>query len=302
MHSTKMMKFTLLLGLTLCISPVYALQAVATIKPLHSLVQSILGDSATAELLLDSSASPHEVQLKPSDIRTLNKADVVFMIDRSFEGFMVSVLDSIPDGLSVVEMGQDEAVERLPPRSLDQHEHGHGHHGDIDPHMWLDPINAKLITRAIAGQLAKLDESNSALYQQNLLKTLERLDALDEVLSARLAGFQSQAFITQHDAYQYFDRRYGLNFISSIALDSAVPASVKQALKIQSTIEAQQVKCIYQEPQFSDRLATTIAESTGIKIGILDPIGVNLTPGPDLYFELMRNLADNFTQCMTSEP
>ena len=76
------------------------------------------------------------------------------------------------------------------------------------------------------------------------------------------------------------------------------PASVKQAVNIQTTIEMHQVKCIYKEPQFSDRLVSTIAESAGIKTGILDPIGVDLKPGPDLYFQLMTNLADDFTECL----
>ena len=296
-----MTKFALLLILPLYLSPVFALEIVTTIKPLHSLVQSLVGDSATTTLLLDDNASPHDVQLRPSDIRTINRANVVFMIDRSFEGFMKPVIKSAPADLMVVEIGRNDTLMRLPPRSRGSHTHSDDHHGHVDPHMWLNPENAKSMARVIAAKLTQLDDSNSSLYLDNLNKTLERLRELDDSLSKQLKGLKAPAYITQHDAYQYFDQHYGLNFITSIALDSSIAPSVKLALDIRNSIQSYDVKCIFHEPQFSDRLVRTIAEDAGINTGILDPIGVDLMPGPELYFELMKNLADNFAKCLTQK-
>ena len=283
-------------------SSVFALDVVVTIKPIHSLVQSVLGNSAKAKLLLDNSASPHDVQLKPSDIKSLNQANVVFMIDRSFEGFMNTVINAAPTELNIIELGRDAALQRLPIRGHDHNTHDDEEHAFIDPHLWLNPQNAKTMVKIIASRLTNIDESNSKLYQENLNNTLRRLSLLDEDLAMKLDKFKTLAFITQHDAYQYFDERYDLNFIKSIALDSSIPPSVKLALNIQKSIKSDNVRCIFREPQFSDRLINVIAENTGIHSGILDPIGVDLTPGEDLYFDLMNNLGSNFTDCLADRP
>lgn len=279
--------------------PAHALDVVVTIKPLHSLVQSILGDSGQARLLLDNSASPHDVQLKPSDVRLLNRADTVFLIDRKFEGFMERFIKSAPAELNIVELAQDSALKRLPVRQHDRTHRAGKHHADFDPHIWLNPENAKIMVGIIAGWLARLDGANADLYQMNLVKTLEKLDLLDNDLNARLSGLKHSAFITQHDAFQYFEARYELKFIRAIALDSSVPGSIKLAMEIQNSIESNNVTCIFHEPQYSDRLVRRLADSAGIKTGMLDPIGINLNPGPELYFDLMENIGNNFLQCMS---
>ncbi len=294
-----MKKIALLIIVNLISWPVFALNVAVTIKPLHSLVQSILGEQTHAVLIIDSSASPHDVQLKPSDIRALQRANLVFMIDRRFEGFMHRIIDSGSGKLTVIEMSEFEQLKRLPPR-----DHRHGAHtgqiyAQIDPHLWLNPENAKSMATIIAHQLAEIDNSNAKLYNTNLEHTLGKLDELDNALNIQLSGFSDLAFMTQHDAYQYFEERYNLKFAGAIALDSGIPASVKLALNIQKSIRAHDVRCIFREPQYSDRLVKTIAENAGIKNGILDPVGVGLTPGPELYFDLMRNLGSNFTKCFS---
>ena len=299
MIDLNMKKFVLLILTGLFCTSTFALNVVVTIKPLHSLVQSILGDSNNAKLLLDSSASPHDVQLKPSDIRELNKADVVILVDQSFEGFMQRIIQSAPNERMIIELSQDEAIMRLNARDHLHETHTDTDHSSFDPHLWLNPQNAKLIIRNITRHLIELDEVNTDLYRKNLDKTLTKLDQLDNDLKTRLNGFEKLAYITQHDAYQYFENRYKLNFIKAISLDSSIPPSVKLALNIQNDINTHNVRCIFREPQFSERLVNTLAESANIKTAELDPIGINLTPGPDLYFDLMTNLADNFAKCLT---
>ena len=297
--SISIKKVAIIVILSLIYAPVIALDVVATIKPLHSLVQAVLGDSAQAKLLLDSNASPHQVQLKPSDVRSLNTANVVFMIDPSFEGFMRSIIESAPTELIIIKLGQNDAIKHLPTRQHKHENHSDKQHNDFDPHLWLSPENAKTIVRIIANQLAEINTSNASLYHKNLDKTLARLDQLDDDLKHQLYGFENLAYITQHDAYQYFEVQYKLNFIKAIALDSSIPPSVKLALNIQESIKSHNVRCIFREPQFSERMVNSFANNAGINTSILDPIGVDLAPGEDLYFDLMKNLANNFTKCLT---
>ena len=293
-----MKKITLIVITGFFYSSAFALEIVVTVKPLHSLVQSILGDSAEATLLLDNSASPHDVQLKPSAIRALSKADAVIMIDQSFEGFMHRIIKSATTALTIIQLSQYDELKRLKPRNHQHEGHSQDSHAVFDPHFWLSPDNAISIVKIVTRRLNEIDETNSSLYQANLEKTIHRLTLLDEKLRMQLNRFEDLAYITQHDAYQYFEVHYNLNFIKSIALDSSIPPSVKLALTIQKDIKNHNVRCIYGEPQFSQRLVNTIAKNAGIKSGILDPIGIDLSPGADLYFELMENLSNNFTQCL----
>jgi zinc transport system substrate-binding protein len=293
-----MKKVVLLVISSFIYQPVFALDVVVTIKPLHSLVQSILGEGTQADLLLDKSASPHDVQLKPSDIRLLNQANLVFMIDRKFEGFMQTLIKSVPPTLTIIEMSEHDEIMRLQPRDHKHAGQKDQDHADIDPHLWLSPENAKSMARVIATRLSEIDRANSNLYQANLGNTLDRLNQLDNDLKMRLSGLENLAFITQHDAYQYFENHYNLNFIRSLALDSSIPPSVKLALNIQKSIKEHDVRCIFREPQYSDRLVNTIAQSAAIKTGVLDPIGLELSPGPDLYFDLMNNLSKSFADCL----
>ena len=188
-----MTKIKLLFVASLICSPVFALDIVVTIKPLHSLVQSILGQGTQATLLIDKSASPHDVQLKPSDIRALNQANVLIMIDQKFEGFMNTVIKSAPTGLTIIEISDDDSLRRLPARDHEHAGHTDQTHADIDPHIWLNPENAKSMARIIAARLSEIDEVNSNSYKVNLNNTLDRLNQLDKDLGEQLSGLENLA-------------------------------------------------------------------------------------------------------------
>ena len=287
-------------------APVFSENFVATIKPIHSLLQSILGDTENAVLLIDNNASPHNYQLKPSNIKTLTQAELIVFIDPSFEVFMEKLSSSIGQNVELIELAHQGNLELLEPRKYDTNndssEHDTHDHGLIDPHLWLNPNNARAIVTLLAEKLSVLKPENKSIYQQNLKKTIDKLDNLENQLLHQLKPLSKSQFIVQHDAYYYFEKYYGLESISALALDAAIPPSVKLVQNISDSIEENNVVCIFYEPQFSAKLVKAIAADTNIKTTELDPIGQDINPGSDLYFELMSQLGNNFEKCLRQAP
>ena len=272
---------------------------VVTIKPLHSIVQNILGDDLKAELVIDNNASPHDYQLKPSDLKLINSADIVFFIDESLESFMGKIYEGANKDEKFIPVLRQQGLNLLPPRS-EEHNHNHNHgHNAVDAHIWLDVDNAVAIANITKNNLTQIYPESGELFEANYLRTREKLKQLDSYLKSQLEPLQTLAFITQHDAYQYFDKRYKLNYIRALALNASIPASLKLPQVMRENIETNDVKCIFSEPQYSNRIAKAIAADTNINIGQLDPIGQNLVPGKALYFDLLTDLADNFQKCLT---
>ena len=177
----------------------------------------------------------------------------------------------------------------------DDHE-GHAH-GDTDPHAWLDPENAALWTQAIAEKLAELDPDNAQAYLSNASAARAELEALETEISALIAPAKGAKFVVFHDAYHYFEHHFGIEALGSISIGDASAPSAARLEEIQEIIEHHKVKCVFAEPQMSARTIDTVTEGLDVKVGELDPIGIDLTPGPDFYPALIRNLASSIADC-----
>ncbi len=324
---------------------------VATIKPLHSLICAIACDTTPVHLLLGDHQSPHHAQLRPSQFRLLQHADVVFYIDPTFE--MGFGLDNLPKTIKKIAVLPNAVLIKLPVRTgkhwqsahhhrsdkqrmpnshsegeHDEHDghddhdgHGdhdghdehddHGKHGkhheheaaadrtstrNIDPHIWLDPDNALGIAQFIFEQLSDIYPENKASYRKNLRKTKNKLAQLDADLTAQLAGLQARPFVVLHDGYQYFEQAYHLHNIGALSLSHQV--SHRQLRRVRARLRQTHARCIFHEPQSSNRLIDVVAEGLHTDTGVLDAIGIGLQPGENLYFELMQNLGDNFNGCL----
>ncbi len=170
--------------------------------------------------------------------------------------------------------------------------------GSIDPHTWLDSRNAIAFVRAAARQLARLDPDHADAYRANADAVMERIEAIDATLTEQLAPVADRPYLVFHDAYQYFERRYGLTPAGSIVVDPGRPPGARRLSELRERIEAQGVQCLFIEPQFEPQIARTIAEGTGARIAELDPLGAGLTPGPDLYPDLLRQLGESLRDCL----
>jgi zinc transport system substrate-binding protein len=180
-----------------------------------------------------------------------------------------------------------------------QHHHHDGHaHGEHDMHLWLDPHNAEAMVRLIAATLAEVDPAHAEIYEANAARLEERLDALDALLQAKLEPIAERPFIVFHDAYQYLERRYGLNAAGSITVSPEQRPGARRLQEIQARLEQADAACVFAEPQFEPALVETVIEGTDARAGVLDPLGAELAAGPEQYFELMEDLADALAGCL----
>ena len=180
----------------------------------------------------------------------------------------------------------------------DEHEghddHGH-HHGEFDIHFWLDPEIAKSIVKIASLELSKVDPANQATYQTNALNAVSELDKLFNDTRTKINS--DAKYIVFHDAYQYFEQRFGIEVIGALTVNPEVLPGAKQLAEIREVIEHEKVNCLFSEPQFNPSIANTIAQDTGIKAAVLDPLGAELEPGKELYFQLINDMASSFESC-----
>ena len=176
-------------------------------------------------------------------------------------------------------------------------DHGHeGHaHGEFDPHIWLDPLNAKKILKEMAKHLIENDQANESIYKENLKKANKDLDKLIKQVKSDLnKDFKSIVF---HDAYQYFEKRFKVNVLGAFTVNTDVLPGAEQLSEIREIIEHEKVTCVFSEPQFNPDIINAVAKDTNIKTGVLDPLGATLNPGKGLYFDLISNMAKSFKGC-----
>ena len=179
----------------------------------------------------------------------------------------------------------------------DKHDDGHeGHaHGEHDPHIWLDPMNAKVIIKEITNQLVKLDSANSAKYKANSREAISDIDALTNSIKKDLN--KNSRVVVFHDAYQYFENRFGIKVLGALTVNTDVLPGAEQLAEIREVIEHEKVNCIFSEPQFNPSIIKTIAKDTNIKTSVLDPLGATLDKGKGMYSKLLKNMSSSFKGC-----
>jgi len=308
-------------------------KVVTSIKPIHSLVSYVMDGVGAPDLIVDGFNSPHNFQLKPSHAKMLENADIIFWIGEGLENFLEKPLDSISKNAKKVELMEIKGINKLEFREKnifnehdhdehkheedghkeehDEHEHeedGHkeekhddhdGHddhgHGEHDPHIWLDPQNAKVMVKLITKELSELDLKNAPTYKKNSEKALSDLDKL--IKKVKKDTNKDLRFVAFHDAYHYYEDRFGINLLGALTVNPDVLPGAEQLAEIREVIEHEKVNCIFSEPQFNPDIIKSIAKDTGVKTGVLDPLGANLDKGKNLYFDLIKNISSSFKGC-----
>ena len=283
---------------------------ISTIKPLHALVYQIAGGAhSPLELrqLLPDGASPHHYALRPSEMQGLEQAKVIFRIDPALETFLNKPLAGLPPSTTVIALANSQGVQLLPNRTPhhDTDEHETEHHDDTiganankDLHIWLNPQNALAMSRIIAETLTQIDPAHQADYQRNAQALQQQIHNTDQHIRHQLQGLQQKPYLAFHDAWQYFDSYYGLNFAGAVTLDVSRQAGARHIQAIRRLIEQEKAVCLFQEPQFPPALVTTLADGSKIKVGELDPLGMKLPLDDNTYTQLLQSAADGFAHCL----
>lgn len=282
-------------------------KVVVSIKPIHSLVASVMHGVGEPVLLVRGGASPHSYTMKPSDAKALSAADLVVWVGPELEGFLEKPLQANAPKATRLTLMNLKGLTLLQARkggAWEAHDHGHEQHGhadeheELNSHIWLDPANARAIVTATADALAAKDPADAEAYRTNADRTLQALDALDAELKATLAPVKDKPFVVFHDAYQYFEARYDLSAVGSITVSPDRRPSAKRLSAIRAKIAGLNAACVFSEPQFEPTLVRTVVEGTKAKTGVLDPEGADLPEGEALYPTLMRNLAASLRGCL----
>ncbi|HUE45277.1 MAG TPA: zinc ABC transporter substrate-binding protein [Aestuariivirgaceae bacterium] len=293
------------------------IKVAATIKPVHSLVAAVMGDVGEPALLLDGPASPHVTALRPSQARIIEDSDVVFAVGEGLEAFLQRLIET-DDNTRIVELAEAPGIELLDYREdhddhddhaddhddhegdHDDHEgDGHDHeHGDVNPHIWLDPANARAMAERIAEVLGTADPVNADSYRGNAEAVISDLNALESELAARLSPVKDRPFLVFHDAYPYFEARFGLEGLGAIVLNPETPPGARRLQEIRNRIEESGAACVFSEPQFEIGYVTTVLEGTAARTASLDPLGVTIEPGPDAYRRMLTDLTDTLADCL----
>ena len=300
-------------------------KVVASIKPIHSLVSYVMDGVGKPDVIVDGYNSPHGFSLKPSHAKMIENADLIIWVGEDLEAFLEKPLNTIAKKAVNIEIMNLSGIQKLKFREKnifeghDDHghghkekkhdDHGHGHkkakhddhgheghaHGEHDPHVWLDPMNAKVIVKEIENQLVKLDPDNSSKYKANSKKAQSELDNLTKNIKRNLKG--NPRFVVFHDAYQYFENRFGIKVLGALTVNPDVLPGAEQLSEIREVIEHEKVNCLFSEPQFTPAIIKSIAKDTKIKTGVLDPLGATLDKGKGMYSELLQSMYASFKGC-----
>ena len=305
---------------------------ITTIQPINSLVSAVIGNTGKTISLIPAEISPHEFKLKPSDAKKMQEGNIIFYISKHLESDVVKVFDNLPKNIKIVDLLEETGIEHLSIRdneAWERHDHHHGHddhddhdkhgkkhddhdhdkhakkHDDHDDHqtkddvhIWLSPDNAIKIINKANKVLSLYYPQNAKIYDENTKIMIDKINKLKAELTKDLAPIKDKPYVVFHDAYQYFEKAFGLNVVGSVALEGDIASSPKQVSYIKEKIVKLKASCVFQEPQFDSKLVKIVVEGTNAQIGTLDPLGVGIKDEKDFYLQLLRNMAKSLKECL----
>ncbi|MEC7762609.1 MAG: zinc ABC transporter substrate-binding protein [Pseudomonadota bacterium] len=317
---------------------------VTDIAPVHSLVSQVMAGVAEPTLLLDGSADPHSVALRPSQARVLEQAQLVVWVGEELEPWLARALEGLSraENIALLDLpsttlrdfdgspahlddglhedhddheAEDHADEDHhdhddhaeedhghDDHAIDEGDHDHAHsHEGTDPHAWLSPDNARAWLAALADELAARDPENAETYRANAEAAIVEVTQMDAEITAKLAPYEGTEIVTFHDAFGYFTTAYGIEVLGSLRAGDASAPSAAALSDLRGMVAEHGVTCAFSEPAADEGLLRTIEQDVGLRSGVLDATGATLTPGPELYGDLMTGLATTIATCLSGD-
>ena len=298
-------------------------RVVADIAPIHSLVSMVMDGVGQPQLLVPQNISPHHYSMRPSEAEALQEAKLVVYVGHDMSPWLEPVLETLAASASALDLSKVDNIMQLAYREgpiFDDHDeeghddhdeeghddhdeeghddHAHHDHDGVDPHMWLDPMNAKLWLHAIASELTRIDPKNADRYDENARSSSRTITLAMAQAEGHLASGKDNGFLVYHDAYQYFEKRFNRVAVGSISLGDASKPSAKRLRELKVLFEEEGVSCVLTEPQYSSKIVDSVFGGFKPTVGVVDPIGIDLELGATLYPELLENIALSIAQCV----
>jgi zinc transport system substrate-binding protein len=298
--------FVAFIATLLLIGPVQAdVKVLTSIKPLQLIAAAVQDGVAIPEVLLPPGASPHNYALRPSDVRKVQSVDLLYWIGPDMEGFLPRVLNgrtqpsvAVQDlpGLKLRRFAEDNHSHA---EEADEHDHDH-RPGSLDAHLWLSPVNARVIAAKIAADLSVADPANAARYQSNLKAFDERLDALDLRLKKRLAAIEGKPYFVFHEAFDYFEDAYGLKHAGVFSVAAEVQPGAQHVAAMRTRLQEVGKTCVFSEPPLRPRLAETLVAGLPVKLAELDALGGYTPATAQGYEQVLEKLGNDLAGCLES--
>jgi len=280
-------------------------KVLTSIKPLQLIAAAVQDGVAIPEVLLPPGASPHNYALRPSDVRKVQSVDLLYWIGPDMEDFLPRVLNgrTLPSvavqdlpGLKLRRFAEDSHSHA---EEADEHDHDH-RPGSLDAHLWLSPVNARVIASKMAADLSAADPANAARYQSNLKAFDERLDALDLRLKARLAGIAGKPYFVFHEAFDYFEDAYGLKHTGVFSVAAEVQPGAQHVAAMRARLQEVGKTCVFSEPPLRPRLAETLVAGLPVKLAELDALGGYTPATAQGYEQVLEKLGNDLAGCLES--
>lgn len=266
-----------------------AITIVSSIRPLTFIAQAIAGDEADLATIIGPNDSAHHFSLSPGDRLQLEAADILLWVGPVFEVELGEFFQRRRHGAELITVLD---IANTTVHTLED--------GSIDPHVWLDPDNARLIAAALAEQLGIINPSQREVYQQRLREFSATLESSTAQIRERLAGLSRDGFVVYHNAYQYYEKQFGLSHALALVANPDVAPGIRETLTVQNRIAELQPLCVLLEPDYNPALLRTLLGGTTTREVTIDLLGYESSRESASYTGLLDTVTDGFTQCLTS--
>lgn len=273
------------------------LRVLTSFYPMYDFACKIGGDCIDVTNMVPSGTEPHDWEPSTNDLKNLEKADVFIYNGADMEPWADDLLVSRSDTLRVVEASENVELRTTDGEHEHAHEHGDAdhHHGDFDPHVWLDPENAKIEMEAIRDALCAADPENSTVFQSNYEKYAAELDALDAEFREKLAPLPNRTIVVAHEAFGYLCDAYGLTQVGIEGLSPDSEPDPGRMAEVIDFVREHSISTIFFEELVSPKVAEAIASETGAQAKMLSPLeGLSdeqAAAGADYFSVMHDNLA-----------
>ncbi len=260
---------------------------VTTFLPMTLFTEAVAGECATVTALIPPNLGPHDFQATPTDIAALSNAQVLVKNGLGMEYFLAKLTDSAENNsLQVIDTSRGVAVIRSDEAEADEQDQG-----EVNPHIWLDPLRATQQVQNIRDGLVKADPGCSAGYRQRAAAYTAQLKELNTAIATQLRPFRGKTFIAFHDFAPYFAERYDLqaDFVVDVPEMNPTPADLQ---RVSNKVQQTQLKALLSEPQEGDRSFNALAEDLGVNVVTFDPLETGPEKAsklPDTYFTVMKS-------------
>lgn len=247
------------------------IKVVTTFYPMYDFAKNVVGDTGEVELLIPAGTEPHDYEPSAKDIAKITDADVFVYNSNELETWVKDTLENV-DRKKVTVVEAAKSIDLMEGQEEEDESEDHGHSHELDPHVWLDPVLAEKEVEAIRDALVEKYPDQKETFEKNASAYLAKLAALDKEYQAAFANAKNKTFVTQHAAFGYLAKQYGLTQEAIAGISPDQEPSPSRLAELKKYVQANHISVIYFESSASSKVAETLAKETGVELVVLNPL------------------------------